>query len=116
VEIRLRDYSATPGGRTVAHGAWPANVWREVVLAPVLETARRRGELLIVDLDGTTGIAHCFLDEAFGGLVRVNGLDVWTVLGLVVVRALREPYLADDVYDCVMRAANGGSNAIPRQA
>ncbi len=62
------DYSAAPGGRFASHGPHSGEDFRNTVLAPALKDAN---DQLTVFLDGTAGYAGSFLEEAFGGLVRV---------------------------------------------
>ena len=59
-------FSIYPGGRIPSDGPNSGEELRERLLVPALQT----GKKVIVDLDGTLGYAHSFLEEAFGGLVR----------------------------------------------
>lgn len=61
------DYAKAPGGRFKEHGEFSGQDFRDRVLAPALEA----GDRLTVYLDGTAGYAGSFLEEAFGGLIRV---------------------------------------------
>jgi hypothetical protein len=61
------DYAAAPGGRFAQHGANSGEDFRDRFLAPAL----RAGDHVTVYLDGTAGYAGSFLEEAFGGLIRV---------------------------------------------
>ena len=62
------DYSAAPGGRFADHGPHSGQDFRDNVLAPALKDGK---DHLTVFLDGTAGYAGSFLEEAFGGLIRV---------------------------------------------
>lgn len=69
-----RDFSDAPGPRYREQGASSGEALREDVLKPAIEVAIRRNERLVVELDGTQyGYPICFLEEAFGGLVRTMG-------------------------------------------
>lgn len=63
------DFSPTPGGRYRQHGPWSGEQFRDDYLVPALQSARH----VTVLLDDTAGYAGSFLEEAFGGLVRVRG-------------------------------------------
>lgn len=104
VKIQLRDYTTTPGGRTVATGGDPADVWRDTVVHPALATARRKGETLTIDLDGTAGVPLSFLDEVFGGLVRKYGVTYATFLVRVTLVSDEQPYLISDVHEMIREA------------
>lgn len=67
-----KDFSPTPGGRYRADGRWSGEEFRETFLVPAL----RAGNSVEVDLDGPLGFTTSFLEEAFGGLVRIFGPDV----------------------------------------
>ncbi|HEX3666176.1 MAG TPA: STAS-like domain-containing protein [Rhizomicrobium sp.] len=64
-----RDFSHCPGGRYRAHGEKSGEEFRDEFLAPSL----KQNDRVEVVLDGTEGYASSFLEEAFGGLVRVVG-------------------------------------------
>lgn len=63
------EFSTTPGGRFRTDGPYSGEAFREDVLLPLL----REGAQIVVDLAGTEGFGSSFLEEAFGGLVRVHG-------------------------------------------
>lgn len=80
MRIRLKDYSCTPGGRT------DARRWRKTRLLPAFRNAKESGELLVVNLDGTAGLAASFLEEAFGGLVR-SGVRYGDILAMMLIES-----------------------------
>lgn len=61
-------FSRTPAGRYKADGPKSGEAFRENMLAPSL----RKYDRVTVDLDGTLGFGSSFLEEAFGGLVRMG--------------------------------------------
>jgi hypothetical protein len=63
-----QEFSRFPAGRFVTDGPFSGEHFRTRFLEPHL----RRKESLIVDLDGARGYGSSFLEEAFGGLVRVG--------------------------------------------
>ena len=69
IEVNVaRDYTAYPLGRF--RSAWPYS--GERFREEFLESPLRRGEPVVVDLNGVRGLAPSFLEEAFGGLVTAG--------------------------------------------
>jgi hypothetical protein len=64
------DYSDRPGGRFEWEGKNSGERFREEVLVHRYRHARDHDVMLVVDLDGTSGYASSFLEEAFGGMIR----------------------------------------------
>ena len=65
------DFSRYPGGRYKSDGPHSGERFREDVLLPRI----RAGEPFVIRLDGTLGYGSSFLEEGFGGLVRVHGIS-----------------------------------------
>lgn len=65
-----KQFSEAPAGRHAKDGPYSGERFREEFLAPALE----QNEVVEIDLDGALGYGSSFLEEAFGGLVRVRGL------------------------------------------
>lgn len=61
-------YSPFPGGRYISDGEHSGEEFRTRFLVPALEA----GEKMVLELDGTRGYGSSFLEEAFGGLVRLG--------------------------------------------
>lgn len=68
-------FSTTPGGRFRKHGPYSGEEFRDDVLRDLLEHAIGAGEKLAIVLDGTAGYGSSFLEEAFGGLIRLRLFD-----------------------------------------
>lgn len=62
-----RDYSPHPGPRLIRQGPHSGEKFRRMLV-----DALNKYDRVIVDLDGTSGFGSSFLDEVFGGLVRVD--------------------------------------------
>jgi hypothetical protein len=69
-----RDYTTSPGARYKKDGPFSGEDFRE----KILEKYFRDGSSgkIIIDLDDVEGYSTAFLEEAFGGLVRLFGKDV----------------------------------------
>lgn len=63
------DFSDTPGGRLKKEGAFSGESFRETILLPAYNEST---EKLIINFDNCFGFATSFLEEAFGGLVRIH--------------------------------------------
>lgn len=70
-----KDFSRIPGARFPKEGDFSGEEFRKNVLLPNLKEAIKRKEKLRVVLDGTAGLGTSFLEEAFGGLIRVDGIQ-----------------------------------------
>lgn len=66
------DFSATPGGRLIKEGKNSGEEFRNDILIPKYKKAKESNEILEINFDGTFGYSPSFLDEAFGGLVRIQ--------------------------------------------
>jgi len=65
-----QQFSRYPAGRFVQDGPYSGEYFRTKFLAPALKAE----EKVVVDLDGARGYGSSFLEEAFGGLVRLGFL------------------------------------------
>lgn len=72
------DFTKFPAGRFKDDGPYSGELFREKYLAPALSM----NETVVVELDGARGYGSSFLEEAFGGLVRL-GFPADTVLSNV---------------------------------
>ena len=70
--IYVLDFTDTPGPRMQEDGEYSGEEFRDRYLVPGFRDAVKEGTCLTVVLDGTMGYASCFLEEAFGGLVRAG--------------------------------------------
>lgn len=66
------DFSRFPSGRTPQDSAFSGEAFREKFLVQQL----RQDKSICIQLDGAIGYGSSFLEEAFGGLVRVSKFDV----------------------------------------
>jgi hypothetical protein len=93
--IRVADHARSPGGRYSSDGPSSGEWFREKVLRPALDRAAKTGEMVVVELDGTSGYGSSFLEEAFGGLVRTRAFrrdQLHNLLRVVAKTPLFAPY------------------------
>lgn len=65
-----RDFSPFLGGRIPEHGEFNGQEFRDKFLIPPIQA----GNGVCVNFDGVVGLPSSFLEEAFGGLVRLGFL------------------------------------------
>ena len=95
------EFSDTPGGRTIEEGAFSGELFRNQLLLKRYTEAIEKDEKLVVDFDGAFGYPPSFLDEAFGGLVKViqkknilNNIIIISNDDLTIERKIKK-YVAD---------------------
>jgi STAS-like domain of unknown function (DUF4325) len=98
INLKVRDdFSRTPGPRLEIEGDFSGEVFRKICLLPKLQQAITSGSKLVVDLDGTAGYGTSFLEEAFGGLIREDGITYDVIKKYVNVISTEEDYLIEDI-------------------
>jgi hypothetical protein len=75
------DFTRFPSGRYKKNGPTSGEEFRDTFLVPLI----RDGNRVKVELDGTIGYGSSFLEEAFGGLVRVLGNNVQDIHTMVIL-------------------------------
>jgi hypothetical protein len=101
----LKDFSPTPGPRYVKEGANSGELFRQNILFPAFQKALQEGRKVIVDLDGAKGYGTSFLEESFGGLIRVEKMDYKTVKDNLEIISDEQSFLKDDIYKYLEDAA-----------
>jgi|SRR5690606_12679240 len=95
----LKDFSATPGPRYIHEGKFSGELFRNEVLFPKVAEALEKNIPFEVNMDGTAGYATSFLEESFGGLIRVNNLSYDKIVSLMTLISKEEEYLINDVHE-----------------
>lgn len=95
-----KDFSEFPGPRLVRQGPHSGEKFRRLLVKHLHQYDR-----VTVDLDGTkNGYGSSFLDEAFGGLVRSEGMSPGEVLRRVVIVSLEDPSYRDEALQAIRDA------------
>lgn len=98
IELKVaKDFSRTPGPRFIKEGDFSGELFRKTVLFPAFEQALQQGAKLVVDLDHTAGYGTSFLEEAFGGLIRIEKLPYKKVIETLQLISKEEDYLIEDI-------------------
>jgi hypothetical protein len=93
-----RDFSRYPSGRYRADSRFSGQRFRDDFIIPALQN----NDKVIVELDGTLGYGSSFLDEAFGGLVRLGLFAKEALLSKIVLRT-NDPILRAEVMGYLRR-------------
>ena len=80
-----REFSHYPAGRIEEDGPFNGERFRRDFLLPRLNVLSASGRM-VVDFDGIAGAGSSFLEEAFGGLVRVEGFNEEQLKAKLVLR------------------------------
>lgn len=108
MEINMaKAFSPVPLGRHREDGKKSGEAFREDILCPQIAEAVKSGDVVVVTLDGMAGLPASFLEEAFGGLVRVNGFapeELDKVLNIRATEKYFSPYI-EDIRDYIREAA-----------
>lgn len=97
-----RDFTQCPGPRLRSEGPGSGQEFLEDYLVPLLREQMRvwkRHWHLKIDLDGSAGYTIGWLEEVFGGLVRMFGSEF--VLRHVRFRCYDEPYLRFEIWQFI---------------
>ena len=65
-------FTNTPGGRFLTDGLYSGEEFRLKILAPAYSKCIENNEKFILDMDGSYGYPIGFLEESFGGLIRMG--------------------------------------------
>ncbi len=101
-----KHFSRFPGGRVASDGPASAEEFRETILAPAIREAETSGERVTVSLDGTLGYAASFIEEAFGGLVRVDGFTAERLREVMDVSSIETPEYAVEAMQYIVAACD----------
>jgi hypothetical protein len=107
MKLSIKDeYTNLPGPRYIKQGPHSGEDFRNTLLEPRFQEAVRRGEPLVIDLDGGYGYGTSFLEEAFGGLARLHGTE--PVLKVLEFKSVEEPYLVQDIKRYIRECRGAG--------
>lgn len=104
------DFSRIPCARFLSEGDFPGEEFREKVLLPRLKEAIDKKEKLEIDLDGTAGLGTSFLEESFGGLIRVDRMDYKVIIDTISFISEDDPDYIDEINDYLKEAHEKENN------
>ena len=100
-----RQFSKEPAGRYTRDGPNSGERFRDEILIPAFE----RSNSVTVDLDGTEGYGSSFLEEAFGGLVRLRGYTADELRKVLKLVSEEDESLPIEIWDYIDSAKPGGA-------
>lgn len=104
------DFSVVPLGRFPDDSAHNGTTFREEWLVPAL-----KGNASVqINLDGVEGYGSSFLEESFGGLVRVHGFKPDEVLSRIKLISTEDPTLIAEIRQYIQEATAPGSSGKAR--
>lgn len=80
-----KDFSRIPGARFPQEGDYSGQEFRNKVLLPKLKEAISTHKKLRVILDGTAGLGTSFLEESFGGLIRIDNISYLDIKNTLIL-------------------------------
>lgn len=102
--VIAKDFSRTPGPRSISEGSYSGELFRKQILAERMKEAISKNEKLLVDFDGTEGYGTSFLEEAFGGLIRIDRIPYSDILRTLEIKTDEEDYLKNEILDYLQDA------------
>ena len=96
------DFSRFPTGRYLSDGTYSGEGFMREKLIPALQNG---GKVQII-LDGTMGYGSSFLEEAFGGLVRLKQWSLEDLLTKIEIVSDEEPNLIHEIHSYMEDAAD----------
>ncbi len=96
-----KDFSRYPAGRYDTDGPHNGAHFRSSFLLPALE----KNEHITIELDGTAGYGSSFLEEAFGGLVRL-GYSSAQIKAIMSFHS-EDPSLLEEIDEYILDAEQG---------
>lgn len=92
-----KEFGEYPAGRYRSDGNYSGERFRDDFLAPRLVA----GEPVAVILDGIMGLGSSFLEEAFGGLVRVHHIKPAQLKKQLSIVSEEEPDLIEEIWEYI---------------
>ena len=105
VKIKIaEDFSRTPGPRLKKEGSFSGELFREVLLAPLIKKAIEANDSLEVDLDGTAGYGTSFLEESFGGLIRIEKIPFEKITSTLILASFEDKSYIEEIFGYIKDA------------
>ena len=98
------DFSRIPGARYPEEGDFSGQEFRQTILLPKLQEAIKKKELLTINLDGTAGLGTSFLEESFGGLIRVDKFDIESLKNTLEFISEEDPDYITEIWSYINEA------------
>lgn len=98
------DFSRIPGARYPEEGDFSGQEFRQTILLPKLQEAIKKKEMVTINLDGTAGLGTSFLEESFGGLIRVDKFDIESLKNTLEFISEEDPDYITEIWSYINEA------------
>lgn len=95
-----KDFSEYPAGRYRVDGNRSGEAFREDLLIPRLE----KYDIVEINFDGSMGYGSSFLEEAFGGLVRLKKFSKEVLHSKLKLNYKEDPFIIDEIWHYIDEA------------
>ena len=111
MEIKIATmFSWIPGARFPEEGDFSGQEFRQKILVPTLKEAIKKKERLEIDLDGTAGFGTSFLEEAFGGLLRIDKFMYKDIMNTIHFISMDDPEYIEEIKSYLKEAYEKENN------
>lgn len=98
--VKITEFSPFPAGRYTEDGPFSGEAFRDRILIPNLTS----NDVVKVDLNGAFGFGSSFLEEAFGGLVRVGHFSLKVLKEKLKIESEDDPMVVDEIWHYIKSA------------
>lgn len=99
-----KQFSRTPSARIAKEGKYPGSELRNIITPLIKKAIKEKGTFTII-LDGAAGYGTSFLEEVFGGLVRIEHIPYQDLVRTLNIVSDEEPELIEEIWDDIKEAA-----------
>lgn len=110
--IIAREFSRTPGPRYRQQGNYSGQEFRETILVKAVLRAISKNEILLIDLDGTSGYSTSFLEESFGGLIRLENISLSDIKAHVKFKSDEDVEYLEEIESYLQSASNANKSLV----
>lgn len=94
------EFSRTPSARNELEGKNPGVKLRQII-TPLIKECIGKGVKFYIDFDGAAGYGTSFLEEVFGGLIRVEHLEYEDLKNTLCFISKEEPDLIEECWEYI---------------
>lgn len=100
----VKEFSRTPGPRYISEGDFSGELFRKEILLPHIKEAMTQNCKITVDLDGASGYGTSFLEEAFGGLIRIDLIPYEFLKNNLIIKSDEDDIYIDEINEYMEHA------------
>jgi len=86
-----KEFSIMPVGRYYSDGEGSGQAFREEILSPKI----KNGQMVEVNINGLVALGSSFMEEAFGGLIRADGISIEKIRELLSITPVDDDYATE---------------------